>query len=289
MRKLTAIILSLLLFAGGCAFGESAAPERVYVRGEIREAMNITEEDLAEVMNVAYQNGRIQKLYETPVQAVLVPPTDENFRLETRFFGSLSEMLLALDAEVIDGACVPEFVGKYLLARLDGVQAGMVEFSNTWESYYLGFYQNKELRDRVNVALGEMKADGTLYHLREQYLTNPAQDVEPAQFETFEGAPTLKVAVTGDLPPIDYIAEDGTPAGFNTALLSEIGKRLQVNFELVNIDSAARTISLTSGTVDVVFWYLYGQNYVITDMDNGIQLSDPYLDLDNWFYIEKKR
>ena len=72
------------------------------------------------------------------------------------------------------------------------------------------------------------------------------------------------------------------------ALLSEIGKRLQVNIEIQNIESSARTLSLTTGKTDVVFWYLYGENYVVTDMENGIQLSDPYYELDNWLYIEKR-
>ena len=57
-------------------------------------------------------------MYDMPVHAVLVPPADDDFRLETRFFGSLTEMLLALDAGLIDGACMPEFTGKYLLAQL---------------------------------------------------------------------------------------------------------------------------------------------------------------------------
>lgn len=145
-----------------------------------------------------------------------------------------------------------------------------------------------KLRDRVNEALSAMKADGTLYRLQEEYLTNPKANPAPAEFEAFDGAETVRVAVTGDLPPMDYTAEDGSPAGFNTALLSEIGKRLKVNIEIMNIESSARTISLTSGVADVIFWYLYGENYVVTDMDDGIQLSDPYFSLDNWFYIEKK-
>ena len=164
----------------------------------------------------------------------------------------------------------------------------MFEFSNVKESYYMGFYQNAELRDQVNEALVDMKADGTIYALEKTYLKDLSIEPEPAKFETFEGAETIKVAVTGDLPPVDYVAADGTPAGFNTALLSEIGKRLKINIELINIESSARTISLTSGVADVIFWYLYGENYVVTDMENGIQLSDPYYDLDNWFYIEKK-
>ena len=280
--------LSLLFFAAEACLAEDTSAERVYVRGEIRESIDMTEDQLSEIMNESIQNSLDLKLYDLPVHPVLVPPADKNFRLQIKFFGSLTEMLMALNAGLIDGACVPEFTGKYLLARNDDLRAGMFEFSNVKESFYMGFYQNTELRDRVNEALAAMKADGTLYVLEKTYLKDFSTEPAPAVFETFEGAETITVAVTGDLPPVDYIAADGTPAGFNTALLSEIGKRLKINIELINIESSARTVSLTSGVADVIFWYLYGENYVITDMENGIQLSDPYYDLDNWFYIEKR-
>jgi ABC-type amino acid transport substrate-binding protein len=69
-----------------------------------------------------------------------------------------------------------------------------------------------------------------------------------------EGAETVKVAVTGALPPMDYVAPDGTPAGFNTALLAEISRRMGKNIELVVVDSVGRAAALASGTVDAVFW-----------------------------------
>lgn len=81
-------------------------------------------------------------------------------------------MLVALDAGLIDGACIPEFTAKYLLARNEDLRAGMFEFSSVKEHYYLGFYNNVKLRDRVNEALSAMKEDGTLYRLQEEYLTN---------------------------------------------------------------------------------------------------------------------
>ena len=291
MKKIVflSLVLTLVFTFAGCALSEDAPNEQVYVRGEIREAIDMTEEQLADIMNESIRNGRNIKLYDMPVHAVLVPPADDDFRLETRFFGSLTEMLLALDAGLIDGACMPEFTGKYLLARNEELQAGMFEFSNVKENYYLGFYNNSALRDQVNEALSAMKADGTLYALQEAYLTDLAVDPSPVTFETFDGAQTIRVAVTGDLPPIDYTAPDGSPAGFNTALLSELGKRMKVNIEILNIESSARTLSLTSGVADVIFWYLYGENYVVTDREDGIQLSDPYYRLDNWFYIEKKK
>ncbi len=53
---------------------------------------------------------------------------------------------------------------------------------------------------------------------------------------------------------MDFVAADGSFAGFNTALLAEIGKRLNKNIELTQVDCASRSTALASGTVDVVFW-----------------------------------
>ena len=60
--------------------------------------------------------------------------------------------------------------------------------------------------------------------------------------------------MTGALPPMDYVAADGTPAGFNTAQLAEISQRIGKNIELVVVDSVDRAAALASGTVDAVFW-----------------------------------
>ena len=62
------------------------------------------------------------------------------------------------------------------------------------------------------------------------------------------------MAITGDQPPLDYMTADGQPVGFNTAILAEIRKRLQKNIELVSIESGARSVALSSGEVDMVFW-----------------------------------
>lgn len=60
--------------------------------------------------------------------------------------------------------------------------------------------------------------------------------------------------MTGALPPMDYVSADGSFAGFNTAILAEIGKRLERNIELVQVDSLGRALALAQGNVDVVFW-----------------------------------
>ena len=108
-------------------------------------------------------------------------------------------------------------------------------------------------------------------------------------FEKFEGAETIKVAVTGDLPPIDYVAADGTPAGFNTAILAEIGKRLKVNIELMNVESGARAAALSSKRADVVFWFqVRAGEGVQPDVPEGVILSESYYDWTKYLHIRKK-
>ena len=115
--------------------------------------------------------------------------------------------------------------------------------------------ENIDLRDQFDQVIEEMKEDGTLEELVKSHITDVAESGEPeaVEFEEFDGDP-IRVAVTGSLPPMDYVAADGSFAGFNTAILAEIGKRLGKNIELVQVDSVGRTLALAQGNVDVAFW-----------------------------------
>ena len=114
---------------------------------------------------------------------------------------------------------------------------------------------NKEVYDILNNAIVEMKADGTLDSLIENELKAYIEsDPVAKDLPHFDGAQTIKIGVTGDLPPMDFVAANGKAAGFNIALLTEIANRAQVNFELVQIETDARAMALSSGKVDAVFW-----------------------------------
>ena len=95
-----------------------------------------------------------------------------------------------------------------------------------------------------------------------------------------EGAETIKVAVTGDLPPFDLVLADGTPAGYSTAVLSEISRRIGKNIEIIDVDSVARASILTSKGADVVFWVSVPKDSTLLpnniDQPDGIAVSEPY-------------
>ena len=187
------------------------------------------------------------------------------------FFDNLSSMLMALEAGKIGEMEVPQVVGEYLCANNSKLMMAM-EFDKSASLHSFGksildltqgtdfafmlLKKNEALRDTFNEAINAMKEDGTMARLEQEYLSSAMSEsaIKPVTIATIPGAATVKVAVTGDIPPLDYVSSNGTPAGFNTAVLAEISKKIGKNIQLVNIDAGARTTSLASGSVDIVFW-----------------------------------
>ncbi len=185
-----------------------------------------------------------------------------------RYYDTLSAMLMGLQAGEVNAIQVPYYTGKYLcsannilMMRVEYHPEKATEITDWALSWFGSGYsfmmkeENTALRDAFDAQITAMKEDGTLQKLIDEYITKASEGGEPVAiaFEKYEGDP-IRIAVTGSLPPMDYVAADGTFAGFNTAVLAEIGKRLQKNIELVQVDSVGRALSLSEGTVDVVFW-----------------------------------
>ena len=208
-----------------------------------------------------------------------------------RFYSNLATMLMALNAGEIDEFSVAQPVAEYITAmnpELEFSYAARI----TGASFVFGFRaeDGKAMRDKFNSALAEMKKDGTLDALRQEYCGNPGKDTPNAvKFEHFPDAETVSIAVTGDVPPMDYVAADGQAAGFNTAILSEIGKRLKVNIKLVYVETAARTTALMSGRADCVFWYqVYKASKTQPDTPESVIFSEPYYDFNIFLHVSKK-
>ncbi len=224
--------------------------------------LNITEADsvsLKRSLNglaymILYTNGVIQEdLLANPVH---------------QYDDSLDAMLMALQAKQLDMIEVSYYTAKYLCANNDHLtirgefhpekanaicQFALAALSDGYS--FMLREENAALRDEINAQLKAMKEEGTLEKLIEEHIYQVADGGEPVRiaFDQFEGE-TIRVGVTGSLPPMDYVAADGTFAGFNTAVLAEIGRRLQKNIKLVQVDSLGRALALSKGKVDVVFW-----------------------------------
>ena len=89
------------------------------------------------------------------------------------------------------------------------------------------------------------------------------------------------VGVTGDLPPLDYVAADGVPAGFNVALMNAISDKMGAAFTFVQVEADARLSALS---IDVIFWYGNVQGY--TSERDELLITDEYYE-DNIYYVTK--
>ena len=200
-------------------------------------------------------------------------------------FDDLPSMITALESGKIDEADLPQIVAEYVMSQNNNYKISCVMRSQPMNLVF-GFMKDKNviLWQNFNYALGLMSRNGTLQALREKYLSNPGKNTpEEIKFDSFPNAEKIKIAVTGDIPPIDYTAPDGTPAGFNAALLAEIGRLLKINIEIVNTNAGARIAVLTSGRADGVFW-IDSEN----KLTENILISDPYYTFNIFLQLRKK-
>ncbi len=217
-------------------------------------------------------------------------------RREVSFFDSLLAMQMALRSRKLDEIVLPECTGLYLINSNSNYDV-LFSLNLMPSSISFGFRRNDTaLKKEFDGAIAAMKKDGTLSRLESQYISEAGSEPVPVKFQDFKGAQVIKVAVTGDLPPIDFIASDGTPAGYNTAILSEIGKRLKKNVRLISVDAGGRSAALASKRADVVFWYRNSGDLklpakankvnskamrnVMKDNLDGVILSSPYYEWD---------
>lgn len=191
------------------------------------------------------------------------------------YFDSLTDMMMSLTAGKIDKAVTGEATAKYVITNDDSFVQEETILKATNNYGMLLMADNQELCDEISGAIQELNDDGTLAELQETYIKGYIDGGEPKveEIASIGDAETITVAVTGDLPPMDFVNENGEPAGFNVALLAAIAEKLGINIDLINVTAGSRAMALTSGKADVIFWTL-SQEIQGDDADN------PFLNAD---------
>ena len=267
MKKIISISLVLMLLLGVLAVPAMAEQKQPAKIG-VLTMLNVDEAKMKEILTA--RRILMTKARELSNAESTKPASETERDMEPVFYDSLDSMLMALNAGDIEGMEIYETTAKYLCANNSELTYGnhdnLDRTTKAADILFKGILVNDfaflmmedhaALRDEFNTAIAAIKEDGTMGKLVSAYIDGAIEGKEIPTFEIekIDGAETIKVGITGDLPPMDYIAPDNTPAGFNTALLAEISKRIGKNIELVQIHSAARSSALASGAVDVVFW-----------------------------------
>ena len=269
MRKILALLMMCtLILMTGCGGGgddKKTADDAGKVKLGMITRLNASEENFEGFMKEIENTLDVKISSHKPV-----------------YFDSLNQMEMALQSKQIDEISTYRSVARYLLVKDPRFQVLKDHSLEFIDSFCFALRDDEtELRDSLNKVIEEMQSDGTLDRLTKEYITDISVEKDPPAVELphFDSADTIKVAVTGDLPPLDYVSVDGKPAGFNTAVLAEIGNRMLKNIEIVNIDSGARAAALTSNQVDVIFWAIVPVSEIIpadSDKPKGVILTEPY-------------
>ena len=274
MRKILSALLVLTLFAG------IASAEGIKVG--ILSKLNMSQEDYSEFIATGRKAGAWSFFSSKPQEPISFV-----------FYDTLQAMQLALNAGEIQEAALPEVVAEYVMNVTEAYKISSIAKTRP-ACLTFGFKagNDPELIRKFNEAILSMKEDGTLAVLQAKFIYDAGVGTpKPVEFRKFENVDKkITVAVTGDLPPIDYVAADGKAAGFNTAVIAEIGKRLQVNVELLPIMSSARASAVVSGRADAVFWIQGHRNVPKnSDIPEGLELSEPYYEWNEYLFISPSR
>jgi len=277
MKKTLALMLALLTvlsFGLSACAAEEAAPVQKYGNIGRLAKLNITEDQL---------NDELKDIMVHSICNRYV------------FYDTMTDMLMALNRGDIVVLETDQNTVRYIASRNENIvdrppymNPNMLLFCMLLRA------EDEALRDQISACITEMTEDGTIESLKQSYIENVIAGEEPGAIEpqAFEGARTMKVAVTGDRPPMDYISAGGQPIGFNTAMITEIAKRLNMNVELVNVSCPARGIALATGVCDIVFWMEVGdfENWEgagLEDQPENTVVTAPYLSVPLWWAVLK--
>ena len=289
LKKIAKVLLSCLvagaLFAG-CGGGDKPAADSgdkpAASTGGVKLGMishlNVTEQKMDEILKMVEEESK-------------VPLT--NFTVT--YYDNLKLMQMGIESGSVDQISLYTSVADYVIANNDKYEkVSDLTLKNLSDTFCFAVRKDDAaLKADLDKTIDEMKSDGTLDKLAKEYITDVDKGQAPPAIEIpkTDGAQTIKVGVTGDLPPLDYVSADGKAAGFNTALLAEVAKRSGKNVEIVDIDSGARAAALSSGQIDVIFWVVVPTvDKVPADIDKpeGVELSKPYFK-DNVEHLKLKK
>ena len=203
-----------------------------------------------------------------------------------------SDAIMAVLSGKADAIACPSFVAEYYAKRNDQLKVVEPKAKINYKVIMVVRKEDGALRDELNRVMGTLKESGRLEAIESEWITNLPLTGEPANIGKMNsaGARTIRVGVSGDFPPLDYIAADGRPAGFNVAFMSEIGTQLDIKFEFISVEAAARFTALASGKIDVIFFHFKSdQEPDLFDFnEEKWVMTNPYYEyLGDYFLVKK--
>lgn len=164
-------------------------------------------------------------------------------------YPTYTDLIAALKNGKIDAYISDEPMAYSQLAETDGL--ALIGDLITQDDY--GFILNKnntQLRDEINEALADLKAQGVLEELKSKWITSS----DTPQMDTAQNwnkpKGTLSVILALDSKPFAYM-QDNEIVGYDVELMYRIAQELGYGLEISSADFSALVTSVSSGKSDV--------------------------------------
>lgn len=166
-------------------------------------------------------------------------------------FNKGADAVQALKVGKIDCVIIDILTAEAFVEKNKELKIVEEEFAN--EDYAICVDKsNKELKEKINKALQELKEDGTLQQIADYY-TGP-EDVKgknPYQKkEVNRENGTLSMATNAEFPPYEYF-DQGTIVGADIDMMQAVCDKLGMELEIQNIEFDAIITAVESGKADV--------------------------------------
>jgi len=254
------------------------------------------EEQVPKIKDVSDLGGKVIAMLSTPLATkdmdsfiskyIGFSPRDINY------FNRYSDAITATLTGKADAVYVPKFISEYYVKRNNKLASVKSRRHDEQNIIMVVRSEDQKLKDNLDSAIDTLQKDGTMQRLEKEWITNlPAnKELVAGEVSKIPGAKTIYVGVCGDMVPLDYIAVDGRPAGFNVALLTETGKILYTNFEFVSLDFQARFTALKSKKIDLVFYHDDIKTFAANqELKDGSWLgTKPYYTTETGYFLVKK-
>ncbi len=171
-------------------------------------------------------------------------------------------------------------VAEFYAARTEGLSA---EVSDTRASLSMLVSKEKtDLAGQLSDVIRRFKSDGTIVDLYATWVDSYKESGRPENADTLPEIPvlasrsdgeipeTIRVGVSGTLPLIDYLLDDGVAGGFTAALWAAIAEELEVNVKFVSVLPESKVSALIDDKIDVYYWHFL-------DVPDMCVATEPYL------------
>lgn len=206
------------------------------------------------------------------------------------YFNRYSDCVAAVLAGKVDAVLSFKFGAEYFTKR--NSQLKMIAREPVKVNVVMMLRSEDQLlKDELDKAITTLQENGTLDRLKDEWVTNLPVDKDPVSIDVpkIKDVRTVYVGVCGDYVPLDFIAANGRPAGYNLALMTEIGKLLNINFEFVSIETQARFAGLSSKKIDLIFCNLEANTAALQALKSNKWIATkPYFTSEAGCFLVKK-